>query len=104
MHRHHKISGAQNPPLVAQCLRKRLPKRNADILNGMVLVHIKIAGRLKVEIKATMVRKKFEHVIEEPDSSGNPVTPAPLNRKPELNARLFRVSVECCLPHRATFS
>jgi len=65
IHRHHEISRSQNSFLVSESLGKGLAKSDADIFNRVVLVDVKIANALELQIEASVTRKEFEHVIEE---------------------------------------
>ena len=55
IHRHHEIAGAQNPALGAQRLVEELAQHNADILDGVVLIDIKVAFGFELKIEAAMM-------------------------------------------------
>src|ERR1700741_711646 len=74
IHRHQEITGAQNAALGAKRLVKELTQHDADVLNRVVLVDVKVALRTQLKIESTMVRKQFKHVIEESHASRNLLT------------------------------
>ena len=45
VHRHHEVAGAVDALAVAERLGHRLAERDAEILDGVVLVDVEIAGR-----------------------------------------------------------
>jgi hypothetical protein len=71
IHRHDKVSGAQNSPLRSQRLVKSLAEHDADVFHGVVLIDVKIALCLQLEIETSMPGKQFQHVIEEAYARGH---------------------------------
>ena len=65
VHGHQEISGAQNAALRAQRFAHRFAERDAEILDGVVLVHVQIAFGVDLQIHGAVARHQFEHVIEE---------------------------------------
>ena len=55
VHGHQKISGSQDAAPVPQRAVKRLTQADADILDGVVLIHIQVAqcGELQIEAAVT---------------------------------------------------
>ena len=53
---------------VVRGLRERLTKRDAYILDWVVLVHVEIAIGGKLKVKTSVVRKQLQHVIKKADS------------------------------------
>ncbi len=43
----------------------RFAERDADVLDGVVLINVEIAARGEFQIEAAVARNLFEHVIEE---------------------------------------
>src|SRR4029450_10384201 len=68
VHRHHEIPGAIDPLPVTERLEQRLAEHDADILDGVMLIDVEVAGGAKREIEAAMSREQLEHVVEEPDT------------------------------------
>src|SRR6185436_14157772 len=54
--------------LVAERLLERLPERQRDILDGVVLVDVQIARALHVELEAAVLAELLEHVVEEAEA------------------------------------
>ena len=49
-------------------LRKQLAQHDADILDGVVLIHIQIAVGFQLQIEAAVLGEQLQHVIEEADA------------------------------------
>src|ERR1700679_3419465 len=64
IHRHYKISSSHNALLITQGLTKRLAQRNANILDSVVLIDVKVTNALQRQIESAMPSKQFEHMIE----------------------------------------
>ena len=79
VHRHQKISGAQNAALVAQGSIEGLAQSDADIFDGVVLIDVEIAVALQFKIEAAVMREQFQHVIEEANA-GNFVASLSIDR------------------------
>src|SRR5271169_4041762 len=99
VHRHQKVSGAEDAPLAAQCLIKRLPEDDSHILYRVMLVHVQIAAGVQLQIKPPVMREQFQHVVKEPDAGGHLIATAPLHRERNLNLRLFADPLDTSLPH-----
>ncbi len=67
VHRQQNIGVAANAAFVAQRLRKGLPQQNADILHGVMKVHMNIALGTDVHFKTRMVLKQLQHMGQKPD-------------------------------------
>ena len=65
IHRHQKVSGAQDAALVAEGAVEGFAQRDADVLDGVVLVDIEIAVALEFEIECAVAGEQLQHVIEE---------------------------------------
>ena len=48
--------------------RKQLAHNDADVFNGVVLIHIQIAIGLQLQVEAAMFREQLQHVVEEANS------------------------------------
>ena len=68
VHRHHEVAGAMDAALVADGLEDRLAERDADVLDGVVLIDVEIAARSQLKVEPAVAREEFQHVIEEADA------------------------------------
>ena len=68
VHRHHEVAGAIDAALVADRRRDRLAERDADVLDGVVLIDVEIAGGLHLQVEPAVARDQVEHVIEKADA------------------------------------
>src|SRR5262245_16061764 len=59
---------ALNAALVAERLLERLPERQRNVLDGVVLVDVEIARALHVELEAAVLAELLEHVVEEAEA------------------------------------
>ena len=62
----------------------RLAEHDADVLDGVVLVDVEIAGRLQRQIEAAVAREQLQHVIEETDAGADVVAAAAVDRQRPL--------------------
>ena len=76
VHRHDEIPGAVDAALVAERLRHGFAERDAEVLDGVMLIDVEIALGLDPQVEAAVAREELQHVIEEPDA-GRDVVPAP---------------------------
>jgi len=65
IHGHDKISGTHDATFVAESSVKRLAQGDAHVFYRVVLVNIEIAFGFELEIKRSVAREQFQHVIEE---------------------------------------
>src|SRR5206468_3450542 len=61
---------AADAGLVAERLTQRLAEADADVLDGVMGVHVQVALGLDVEIDEAVARQQVEHVVEEADAGG----------------------------------
>ena len=94
VHRHDEVAGAIDPFPIAERLQHRLAERDADVLDGVMLIDVEIALRLQREIEAAVAREQLQHVIEEADAGADVVPALPVDRQPPLDLRLRRTSIE----------
>ena len=85
IHGHDEISGAVDAAFRAQRLEERLAEGDPDVFYGVVLVHIQIAARSELEIETAVPCEEFQHVVEEADAGRDAVSPAPVEREPDVN-------------------
>src|SRR5262249_37073812 len=51
VHRHDEVAGAIDPATIAERLRYRFAKRDADVLDRVMLIDVEIAGGLQGQIE-----------------------------------------------------
>ena len=71
VHRQQAIGVAGQAALVAERLLERLPERDADILDGVVVVDMQIALGGNADIDERVARELVEHMVEEADAGGD---------------------------------
>jgi len=96
VHRHYEIASAQNTVLAALRFLKGLTEHDADIFDRVVLIHS----------RSPLACKEFQHLIEESDSGGNPITATVVDgqhkrgrRSPSWCAGWWLSSFRPCLVH-----
>lgn len=57
----------RDPAFIAQGLCESLAERNADILDGVMSVHMQVTMATHFDVESAMLGERREHVIEEPD-------------------------------------
>ena len=77
---------ATHAQLVADGLRERLPKRDADVFNRVMGVDLQIAGGGDIDIDQAVTRDLVEHVVEKRHARGKRGHPAAI--QVELDADL----------------
>src|SRR5262245_48862560 len=88
VHRHDEVPRAVDASLSTQRLRDRLAERDADVFDGVVLVHVEISIRVEPEIEATVPGEQLQHVIEEADTRGDLIASPTVETKPHADPRL----------------
>ena len=66
---------ARDARLVADGVTQGLAERDADILDGVVVVDVQVAGGLKAQVQQAVAGDVGEHVVEEADA-GDDLAPA----------------------------
>ena len=56
------------PRRLPSALRHRFAERDADVLDGVMLIDVEVARGAHVEIERAMPRHQIEHVIEKADA------------------------------------
>src|SRR5260370_2040136 len=67
-----------------------------------MLVDIQVTRGLELQIEATVLRKKFKHVIEEADARRDFIAPATLDGEAAANLRFFGVALDGSGSHGIT--
>ena len=67
---HREVAGAvaADAALVAERLRERAAERDADVLDGVVVVDVQVAGGADLEVEERVAGELVEHVVEEADA------------------------------------
>src|SRR5260370_34579681 len=78
VHGHQKIARAQYAALGAEGLQHRLAERDADVFDGVMLVHVEVAPRVQDKIKRAVPRNQLEHVVKETNSRGDETLSTPI--------------------------
>jgi hypothetical protein len=95
VHRHQEISSAQNAALRTESLLHGFTESDAGIFDGVMLIHIKIATGVHVQIKCAMTRNEFQHMVEEANASGDASFSAAVEIQLETNVRFVRFAMNC---------
>src|SRR3954462_4037318 len=91
IHRHEEVSRAIDTFFISQCLVEGFAKRDADILNRVMLIHIEVTAACEFQIECTVTGKQIEHVIEKPNPGGHLVFPLTINVQSQSNVSLVRM-------------
>src|SRR5208283_4708727 len=102
VHRHHEISRAQDATLTAQRLGEGLAERDADVLDGVVLVHVEIAVRMKLQVERAVARNQLQHVIEKTDSAADLGATSTFDRQHNANVGFIGLAMNAGAPHAVT--
>src|SRR5262249_61172251 len=102
VHRHHEVAGAVDALARAERLRDRLAECDAEILDGMVLIDVEIAGRVDPEIEGAVAGDELQHVIEKPDAGPHVVPALALEAEPQGNLRFRRSPIDYRAAHRTS--
>ena len=81
----------------------RLAERDADVLDGVVLIDVEIARRLQRQVEAAVPREQLEHVVEEADAGADVVAALAVDRRarPWICVSVVWRSNRSRLAHRA---
>src|SRR5688572_12333245 len=71
VHRHDEVAGAVDAAARAKRFRDRLAQRDAEILHGVVLIDVEIAGGANLEIERAVACHELQHVVEEADAGAD---------------------------------
>ena len=102
VHGHHEIAGAIDPASCAERVGNGLAERDAEILDGVVLVDIEIADGRDVQIEAAVARHELEHVVQETNAGLHAVAAPAVERDGESDGRLARASLDHAAPHKTS--
>ena len=88
------VTGDSRP--VAKRLGERLAKADADVLNGVVGVHLGIAYCLDFEVEKGVPGEKGEHVIKKTDAGDNPAFSRTIKIEFEFDLGFGCLAVDRC--------
>ena len=86
----------------AKRFRKSLPECDADILYGVVIVHLRIALTGNGKVKAAVCGKKRQHVVQKPAAGIDLGFSRAFKRKRKADVRFFCGAVYRCGAHAAS--
>ena len=72
----------------------RLAERDADVLDGVVLIDVEVARGVQRQVEAAMPGEQLEHVVEEADAGANVVAALSVDRQRARDLRFRRLAVE----------
>ena len=99
VHGQSEAAVAADAPHIAQSLGKSLPQRNADILGGVVVVHLHIAVAGEDEVKAAMPGKQLQHVVQKAAARVHLIAARAVQIEGQLDLRLVGVPFDAHFPH-----
>ena len=91
------VGVAHDAAQVAGSLAQRLSERDADILDGVMLVDMQIALGRDLDIHQRMARQLIEHVVEKADAGRNLAVAGAVDRKFDDNVGFFRRALDLSL-------
>src|SRR5688572_19159924 len=94
VHRHDEVTGAVDATPRTERTRHRLAERDAKVFDGMVLIHVEVAGGADLQIEPAVTGDQFQHVIEEADAGADVISPASVERQCKLNRRFLRRAID----------
>ena len=83
-------------------LRHRLAERDAEILDGVMLIDVEIAGGVDLQVEAAVPREQLQHVIEKADAGADVVAALAFERERQRDLRLGRSSIDYRAAHRTS--
>lgn len=92
IHWHQEIAGAQDAPFAAERRVDCSAERNTDIFDGMVLIHVKVAGSIEPQVETAMARHQIKHVIEKRNSRGNFGFAPAIEIQVQVDLRFLRIA------------
>src|SRR5882724_3826370 len=95
VHGHEEISGAQDAALRTESFLYGFAKGDADIFDGVMLVHVEIAAGLHLQIECAVTRDEFEHVVEEANSRRDACFSTAIQIHLQMNVGLVRLAMDC---------
>src|SRR5208282_6110521 len=92
VHGHQEISGAENAFFVAERGVDGFAESNADVFDGVMLIHLQVAFGGEAKIEAAVARDEVQHVIEERNAGRDFGLAPAIEMQAEINLRFFGVA------------
>src|SRR5919107_1214709 len=83
----------------AASARERLPERDGDVFDRVVVVYVQVAAALDFEVEEAVAREQLKHVVEEGDARRDLRTPRAVEREADAHVRLLRPPPHLRLAH-----
>ncbi len=99
VHRQIKAAVPLDAAHIAQRAAERLPQRNANVLGGVVIVHLHIPVAGKHQIKPAVPRKQLKHVVQKAAAGVHLVHSHAVQVQRQVDLSFSRVSFDPYLPH-----
>jgi len=96
VHGHQEITGAHNAALAAEGSLQGFAQRDADIFDRVMLVHVKIAVGVHLQIKRAVPCDQLEHVVEEADSGSDASLSASVQVQLQADVRFVGLAMNSC--------
>ncbi len=97
IHGEGEMAVAANGAAVAEGLFERLAQADAEIFDGVVVIHLGVAGGVDGEIEKTMNSKKGQHVIHKRNAGGNIGLTGAAQLEGEADVGFFGLAMDCAL-------
>src|SRR5262249_37402410 len=97
-------AGAVDPFAVAERLRHRFAERDADVLDGVMLIDVEVTGCSEIEIESAVTREQLEHVVEKADAGPHAVAPGAVESQLQADLRFGRTATDQRAAHSTSSS
>jgi hypothetical protein len=77
-------------PRRAERLRHRLAERDAEILDGVMLIDVEIAARVDRQVERAVAREQLQHVVEKADAGPHLIPALAVQAERQRDLRLGR--------------
>ena len=95
---------AFDAPLIPQGLGEGLPQGDADVLHGVVVVHVGVAAARQLQVHPPMAGQEGEHVVQKAHAALNGALPSPVQVQGQLNVRLVGLTRNLGCSHTCSSS
>ena len=102
VHRHDEVAGAVDAAPLPERGRDRLAERDAEVLDGVMLIDVEVARRVDAQVERAVARKQLEHVIEKADPRPYLITALTFERQRQGDLRLGRISLDYRAAHKTS--
>jgi hypothetical protein len=96
IHRYTSLPEPEYAPFISQSFGKSLPKDNADILNGMMCIDMKVTLGKNFEIKQAVAAEGRQHMVEKANSRGYVCFPGAIQVNLQRNVSFTGLSRKNC--------